>query len=82
MSQKSKDALLRSDRVLVVALAIVLAAVSAAVGAAAAYRPHTEQLKTTVVVAKAAALATPMRRRDRSGNGTAGGQIGWSKSSS
>ena len=60
MNQKSRDALLRSDRVLVVALAIVLAAVSAAVGAAAAYRPHTEQIKTDVVVAKAAAPATPM----------------------
>ncbi|MGA7675526.1 MAG: cell wall hydrolase [Rhizomicrobium sp.] len=51
MNQKSRDTLLRSDRVLVVALAIVLAAVSAVVGAAAAYRPHTEQIKTAVVVA-------------------------------
>jgi spore germination cell wall hydrolase CwlJ-like protein len=55
MNQKSKDALLRSDRVLVAALSIVLAAVSAAVGAAAAYRPHTEQIKTTVVMAKSEA---------------------------
>ena len=59
MSQKSKDALLRSDRVLVVALSIVLAAVSAAVGAAAAYRPHTEQIKTAVVVAKTVAPIAP-----------------------
>jgi spore germination cell wall hydrolase CwlJ-like protein len=50
MNQKSRDAQLRSDRVLVAALSIVLAAVSAAVGAAAAYRPHTEQIKTAVVV--------------------------------
>ncbi|MDE2110695.1 MAG: cell wall hydrolase [Alphaproteobacteria bacterium] len=56
MNQKSRDALLRSDRVLVGALAIVLAAVSAAVGAAAAYRPHTEHAQTAVVVAKAAAI--------------------------
>jgi len=52
MNQKSKDAMSRSDRVLLGALAVVLVAVSAAVGAAAAYRPHTEQLQTTVVVAK------------------------------
>jgi spore germination cell wall hydrolase CwlJ-like protein len=61
MNQKSRDALLRSDRVLVVALAIVLAAVSAAVGAAAGYRPHTEQIKTAVVMVKPAA---PVRSAD------------------
>ncbi len=60
MNQKSRDALLRSDRVLVGALAIVLAAVSAAVGAAAAYRPHAEQAQTSVVVAKAATPTVPM----------------------
>jgi Cell Wall Hydrolase len=54
MHQKSLDVLRRSDRVLVGALTVVLAAVSAAVGAAAAYRPHTEQLQTSVVVAKPA----------------------------
>ena len=57
MNQKSKDAMSRSDRVLLGALAVVLVAVSAAVGAAAAYRPHTEQLQTTVVVAKVQAPA-------------------------
>ncbi len=60
MNQKSRDALLRSDRVLVGALAIVLAAVSAAVGAAAAYRPHAEQVQTSVVVAKAATPTVPV----------------------
>jgi spore germination cell wall hydrolase CwlJ-like protein len=45
---------LRSDRILVAALSVVLAAVSAAVGAAAAYRPHTEQVKTSVMLAKPA----------------------------
>jgi spore germination cell wall hydrolase CwlJ-like protein len=59
MNQKSRDAQLRSDRVLVAALCIVLAAVSAAVGAAAGYRPHTEQVKTVVVV-KPAMPATPV----------------------
>jgi len=59
MNQRSRDALLRSDRVLVAALAIVLAVVSAAVGAAAAYRPHTDQMKTTVVMAGPAAPAAP-----------------------
>ena len=55
MNQRSQDALLRSDRILVGALAVLLAAVSAVVGAAAAYRPHTEQIKTSVVLAKLAA---------------------------
>ncbi len=59
MYQKSTDALLRSDRILVAALAIVLVAVSAAVGAAAAYRPHTEQIKTTVVMAGPVAPVAP-----------------------
>ena len=64
MSQRSRDASSRSDQVLFVALAILLAAVSAAVGAAAAYRPHTDQIKTTVVMAKSAAPATPVARAD------------------
>ncbi|HEY0282055.1 MAG TPA: cell wall hydrolase [Rhizomicrobium sp.] len=57
MNYKSRDALLRSDRILVVAFAVVLAAVSAGVGAAAAYRPHTDQVKTAVVVEPAAGVA-------------------------
>ena len=65
MNQKSRDALLRSDRVLVAALAIVLAAVSAAVGAAAGYRPHTEQLKTAVVMVKPAAPAEAVQAAEQ-----------------
>lgn len=63
MNRRSRDAQLRSDRVLVAALSIVLAAVSAAVGAAAAYRPHTEQLKTVVVV-KPVIPAAPVAAAD------------------
>lgn len=40
MSKKNKDALLRSDRILVGVLAVVLAAASATVAATAAYHPH------------------------------------------
>ena len=58
MHQKSPDVLRRSDRILVGALTVVLAAVSAAVGAAAAYSPHTDQIKpAAVVVAQAQAPA-------------------------
>lgn len=45
MTKKSKDALRRSDKILVGALAMVLAAVSAAVGATAAYRPGTDNVR-------------------------------------
>jgi len=44
MTKKTSDVLLRSDRVLVVALAVILAAASAAVGAAANNHPRTEQV--------------------------------------
>jgi spore germination cell wall hydrolase CwlJ-like protein len=46
---KTKDALSRSDRVLVGALAIVLATASAAVGASMNARPHTEQFRVIKV---------------------------------
>lgn len=59
MHQKSSDVLRRSDRVFVAALIVVLAAVSAAVGAAAAYRPHTEQVRTSVVMSKPAVSIAP-----------------------
>ncbi len=42
---KSKDAVSRSDRVLVGALAIVLATASAAVGASMNARPHTDEIR-------------------------------------
>ncbi|GAA0537522.1 spore germination cell wall hydrolase CwlJ-like protein [Rhizomicrobium palustre] len=61
MSKKTPDALRRSDRILVGALTVVLAAVSAAVGAAAAYRPHTEELKPVAqIVAQAAPVSAPV----------------------
>ncbi len=55
MKKRTKDVLLRSDRVLVGALAVILAAASAAVGAAAANRPQTEQRPPRAL--KAAVLA-------------------------
>ncbi len=54
MTKKTSDVLLRSDRVLVVALAVILAAASAAVGAAANNHPSTE--KTAVAVSAPAAV--------------------------
>jgi spore germination cell wall hydrolase CwlJ-like protein len=49
MSRKSKDAILRSDRILVGAFAIILAAASAAVGATAAYHPRNNETSAVVV---------------------------------
>ncbi len=46
---KTKDALSRSDRVLVGALAIVLATASAAVGASLNARPHTDEIRVIKV---------------------------------
>jgi spore germination cell wall hydrolase CwlJ-like protein len=63
MSKKTKDVLLRSDRVLVVALAVILAAASAVVGAAANNRPHTEQIAlrpSVVEVVKPVVPAKPV----------------------
>ncbi len=60
MSKKTREALLRSDRVLVTALAVILAAASAAVGAAASDHPRTEQVGTHVTPAVAAAPARPV----------------------
>jgi spore germination cell wall hydrolase CwlJ-like protein len=44
MSRKTREVLLRSDRVLVGALAVILAVASAALGAAAADRPRTDEI--------------------------------------
>jgi len=73
MKQKSLEVLRRSDRVFVAALTVVLVAASAAVGAAAAYRPHTDQYQTAVVVARqadasaeAVPAALPPQRQGRS----------------
>jgi spore germination cell wall hydrolase CwlJ-like protein len=56
MSQKTNDAISRSDRVLVAALAIVLATASAAIGASLTYHPSTDKvavLKPAVQLAEA-----------------------------
>ena len=42
MSKKTTDAISRSDRVLVAAMAIILATASAAIGASLTYHPHTD----------------------------------------
>lgn len=52
---KSKDAISRSDRVLVAALAIVLATASTALGASLTNRPLTDQVATMAPVAPTAA---------------------------
>ena len=58
MSKKTNDAISRSDRVLVAALAIILATASAAIGASMTYRPHTDK-PVAVVQAVAPAPALP-----------------------
>jgi spore germination cell wall hydrolase CwlJ-like protein len=61
MSKKTNDAISRSDRVLVAALAIILATASAAIGASMTYHPSTDKavaLKPAVAVVEAAKPAT------------------------
>jgi spore germination cell wall hydrolase CwlJ-like protein len=55
MSKKTNDAISRSDRVLVTAMAIILATASAAIGASMTYHPSTEKvaLQPAVAVAEA-----------------------------
>ena len=55
MSKKTHDAISRSDRVLVAAMAIILATASAAVGASMTYRPSTDKPVAPVVQAVEAA---------------------------
>ena len=55
MNRRKNDAMSRSDRVLVAALAIILATASAAVGSARTYHPYTEH------VAVAAKPAAPLK---------------------
>jgi spore germination cell wall hydrolase CwlJ-like protein len=67
MTKKSKDALLRSDRVLVGALAVVLAAASAAVGAAASTHPYTDKSSAAIVqAAPAPVMPTALARKGNS----------------
>ena len=71
---KTKDALSRSDRVLVGALAIVLATASAAVGASMNARPHTDQYRVIKVdqpivkVVQAPAIPAPITVRGAATN--------------
>jgi spore germination cell wall hydrolase CwlJ-like protein len=61
MSKKTNDAISRSDRVLVAAMAIILATASAAIGASMTYHPSTDKvaaLKPVVAVAEVARPAT------------------------
>ena len=51
MSRKTREVLLRSDRVLVGALAVILSVASAALGAAAADRPRTDEVVPRASVA-------------------------------
>ena len=55
MSKKTNDAISRSDRVLVAAMAIILATASAAIGASMSYHPSTDKatIKPAVSVAQA-----------------------------
>src|SRR5690349_14312845 len=50
MSKKTNDAISRSDRVFVAAMAIVLATASAAIGASLTSRPSTDKVAATPVV--------------------------------
>ncbi|HWU54697.1 MAG TPA: cell wall hydrolase [Rhizomicrobium sp.] len=50
MSKKTSDAISRSDRVFVAAMAIVLATASAAIGASLTYRPSTDKVAAKPVV--------------------------------
>ncbi|HWM61907.1 MAG TPA: cell wall hydrolase [Rhizomicrobium sp.] len=52
MSQKTNDAISRSDRVLVAALAIVLATASAAIGASLTYHPSADKLVAVAPVVR------------------------------
>lgn len=58
MIRKKKDALARSDRALIAAMAIIIATASAALGASMSYRPSTDKV-APVAVAAVAAPAIP-----------------------
>lgn len=59
MIRKKKDALARSDRALIAAMAIIIATASAALGASMSYRPSTDKVASPTVVAEVAAPAIP-----------------------
>jgi len=59
MSQKTNDAISRSDRVLVVAMAIVLATASAAIGASLTYHPSPDKVAAVTPAVQVAEAARP-----------------------
>jgi spore germination cell wall hydrolase CwlJ-like protein len=59
MSKQTKDAISRSDRVLVAAMAIVLATASAAIGASLTYHPHTDIVAPRPVLVQAVEAPRP-----------------------
>ena len=66
MSKKTHDAISRSDRVLVAAMAIILATASAAIGASMTYRPSTDKTLAPAVVSAVEApkpALDPVRNR-------------------
>jgi spore germination cell wall hydrolase CwlJ-like protein len=60
MSQKTTDAISRSDRVLVAAMAIILATASVAIGASLTYHPSTEKAAVVAAVPKMIVPAAPV----------------------
>jgi len=58
MSQKTNDAISRSDRVLVAAMAIILATASAAIGASLTYHPSTDKVVAIKPAVQAVEVAT------------------------
>jgi spore germination cell wall hydrolase CwlJ-like protein len=59
MSQKTNDAISRSDRVLVVAMAIILATASAAIGASLTYHPSTDKVAAVTPAVQVAEAPKP-----------------------
>ncbi len=59
MTRRKNDALARSDRALVAAMAIIIATASAALGASISYRPSTDKPVAPVAMAAPAASALP-----------------------
>lgn len=59
MSKKTTDAISRSDRVLVAAMAIILATASAAIGASLTYHPHTDNAAARMPVVQVALAPKP-----------------------
>jgi hypothetical protein len=63
MSKNTNDAISRSDRVLIGALAIVLATASASVGASFTYHPSVDKVAVKPVVVQVAEAPKPATMR-------------------